>query len=60
MRSAIARTVDRWLERVGSAFVMEIESPDGTCLLVGLDPIWQGAQVITASADADLHDLVTV
>jgi hypothetical protein len=56
MRSWIARRTDRWLQRVGAAFVMELESPDGTRLLVGLDPMWAGAPVLAVTGHGDEVD----
>ena len=69
MRSWLSRHLDSWLRCWGSAFVMEIESTDGSRVLIGLDPNWQGAQAIAVLDDDagwadrlvvpdDLRDLV--
>ena len=53
LHPSFARRIDRWLERCGSAFVMEIESHDGTRYLVGLDPNWQGAPLVAITDDPE-------
>lgn len=52
---SFARRVDRWLDRWGRAFVMEVECQDGTRFLIGLDPNWHGSPTL-ALADDDRSD----
>jgi hypothetical protein len=51
-RSWLARHIGRWLDRWGSALVMETECDDGTRLLIGLDPSSHVA-ITVASPAAD-------
>jgi hypothetical protein len=58
-----ASRCERWLERIGRAFVMEIEHADGSRALIGLDPNWQGAPataVVDASDGRCQHGSVTI
>ena len=50
---SFARRVHRWLDRCGRAFVMEVESRDGTRYLIGLDPNWHGAPVVSLAGGDD-------
>jgi hypothetical protein len=48
---SFARRVDRWVDRWGRAFVMEVECRDGTRFLLGLDPNWHGAPTLAVADD---------
>jgi hypothetical protein len=50
---SFARRVDRWLDRWGRAFVMEVECRDGTRFLIGLDPNWHGSPTLAPLNDDD-------
>lgn len=50
---SFARRVDRWIDRWGRAFVMEVECRDGTRFLVGLDPNWHGSPTLAVADDGD-------
>lgn len=50
---SFARRVDRWIDRWGRAFVMEVECRDGTRFLLGLDPNWHGAPTLALANDDD-------
>lgn len=53
---SFARRVDRWLDRWGRAFVMEVETRDGSRFLLGLDPNWHGAPVLSVADDERRDD----
>lgn len=48
---SFARRVDRWIDRWGRAFVMEVECRDGTRFLIGLDPNWHGSPTLALADD---------
>lgn len=48
---SLGNRVQRWLDRWGKAFVMEVECRDGNRFLVGLDPHWHGAPMMALPHD---------
>jgi hypothetical protein len=56
LHPSIAARVDRWLDRCGRAFVMEVECRDGTRYLVGLEPSWHGCPTLAVADDGTGDD----
>lgn len=50
-RTWLATRIGHWLERWGSAMVMEAECDDGTRLLIGLDPSCHVAVTVAVTGE---------